>query len=421
MRLGGIYEKLAGLQAIGTDPLAATLGHSRAWLAMIGICAITIGLLLDPLMQEFGWKNGVASSLATVYSLSAMVGSPVVGWILDRFGSKHVMIAGVGITAAGFVTLASSTALPSFYAAFVMIGFGYGCAFFLAIQTLIARRMGDEKNLGMGIFAGVGSIGAAIFSLTLGSAITHLGWRTTTYAIAILFAALIFIVVRYIPAAPKAEKIAGLAEPVVTRNALPLRLIASPYFVLAVLVSALASFGMTSIYFHVVPILLKTGLSNDHAHAVFGATWLLAGLGSFCLGAVAQRLGARTVLAASLLCCATGTACLLFIDDGLIGFLAVALFILLWGTTANAVNQFIPIVLVDGLGPEHLGVLVGIQSALMGIVGSFAPILTGILYDQNAGYAVPVMTSACTTLIAFSLAVSLAWRSRHRARSDMPA
>ncbi len=381
---------------------------------MIGTCAISVGLLMDPLRREFGWSNGAASVLATIYSLSCMLGSPLIGLIVDKFGAKPVMAAGIVITAAGFLLVAFSSTLPAFYAAFLLIGVGYGGAFYLAIWKIVPERLGDQKNLGMGVFAGVGSIGAAIFSVTAGVVIAELGWRIAAIAAAGIVLAMTPVVIKFIPAPLKVNANEAVSAPAFTGGAEPGRMMLSPYFSLAVFVSALAAFGMSSVFFHIVPILTKTGLTEQQASQVFGATWLVSGIGSLCIGAVAHRIGASTALAGAMFLGAAGTVFLLLIGTGPLSALAIGLFILLWGATANAVNQFMPILFAERFGAAHLGLLLGVQSALMGIVGSIAPVATGMLYDRYEGYTIPVLTSIGVTFTAFIFALGLSRGLRRR-------
>jgi nitrate/nitrite transporter NarK len=86
-----------------------------------------------------------------------------------------------------------------------------------------------------------------------------------------------------------------------------------------------------------------------------------------------------------------------------LAIVAASLFIVLWGATANAINQFLPLLIVERFGSVHLGVLIGVQGALMGLVGSFAPIVTGSLYDRYSSYAAAIGASVIATFIAVAL------------------
>jgi MFS family permease len=162
---------------------------------------------------------------------------------------------------------------------------------------------------------------------------------------------------------------------------------------------------MSGVYYHVVSIFLKAGFSGKLASAVFGASWILSGIGSLCSGAVANRLGTKNVLAGSLLLGATGTLALAFVARAQLGMMSAGIFVVLWGATANAVTQFLPILLVERFGSAHLGALIGVQSALMGLAGSFAPMVTGTLYDAYASYQIAILACTVATVIACALVV----------------
>ncbi len=385
--------------------LRSLLALALTGFVLVGVCAISVGLLLDPLMSEFHWKNAAASAMATVYSLAAMLSGPVVGILIDRFGSKRLMIAGIAITALGYLGLGFCHALPQFYAAFVLIGVGYGGAFFLASSTLIAKQMGEHKNLAMGIWMGAGSTGAACFSFAVAWSLTAYGWRTTALTAAVLVATMVPVTMAFIPG-HKIEA-AGAARRDSKRAAIPWGLLIAPAFALLCGAGAFAAFGMSGVYFHAVPILLKAGFTEHAAGIIFGASWILSALGSMVVGAISDRFGTARVLKASLLVGALGTLALGVAPSMHLGVVAAIVFIVLWGATANAVNQFVPILIVERFGPVHLGFLVGVQGAVMGVVGAFAPIVTGALYDRYASYAAAIAVSVLMNILALALVACL--------------
>jgi MFS family permease len=186
-----------------------------------------------------------------------------------------------------------------------------------------------------------------------------------------------------------------------------MKLLLSPEFLVMTAASAFAAFGMSAIYFHTVPIFVKAGFTDKSASSILGASWILSAVGSLASGALSDRIGTRRVLAGSLLLGSIGTFALLLASQAEFGVLAVVSFIVLWGATANAINQFLPLLLMEYYGPVHLGALVGVQGALMGIVGSFAPVITGFLYDHYSSYSVSILAGGGTTLIALILVVVL--------------
>ena len=315
------------------------------------------------------------------------------------------MVAGTLMVAAGYGALAYCQTLVEFYAAFLVIGVGYGGSFYLASSTLIAAQMGEQKNVSMGIWMLAGSVGAALFSLAITWQLGAYGWRKTTLVSALLVASMVPVMLVLIPKHRPAVR-----NPDVSKShfrAIPWRMLVDPAFLLMSAASAFASFGMSAVYYHAVPILVQAGFSAPTAGAILGTSWVLSGVGSLCLGAVSNRFGVATILRFSLLFNAIGTACLLVGASAAFGFVAAGVFVLLWGATANAVNQFLPILVFERFGAIHLGVLVGVQGAIMGLVGSFAPIVTGSLYDRFSTYAASIVVSVIATLVAVALTLSL--------------
>jgi MFS family permease len=398
-------------RADGQPPRLATMssrwrmltGLSTINFLIVGVCAVSVSLLLTPLMAEFSWKNSSASGIATAYSLASLLASPVLGMLIDRYGERIVMSGGLAAIGAGYLGLSFCRTLIEFYADFVVIGVGYGAAYYLASTTIVAKRMGAQKNLGMGILFGAGSAGAAAIAIVLGWSIKGFGWRETSMTTALLMFSLIpltWLIVRDVDAV-ETLSIAGSKGS--KRSPPPAKLFVSPYFLLVTAASAFAAFGMGGINFHVVPILLRAGLSGQLASGVFGASWLLSAIGSLGAGAVANRFGAKRILAISLLLGAIGTLALAFVQNVHIGVLSIIIFVVMWGATANCINQFLPIMFIDRYGAEHLAIVLGVQSALMGLVGSFAPMATGALYDLYKDYGGAIFASAAGCMIAFAI------------------
>jgi MFS family permease len=160
---------------------------------------------------------------------------------------------------------------------------------------------------------------------------------------------------------------------------------------------------MSGIYYHVVSVLLKAGYSAYLAGLVFGASWLLSALGSLVLGVVADRLGAKPILAEGMLACGLGTLLLLGAGETSVGGVCVGTFAILWETSANSASQFLPVILAARFGSQNLGALIGVQSAIAWIAGAGAPIVTGLLYDRSGNYRLAIYLSASATFVAFVL------------------
>ena len=64
-----------------------------------------VGVWVDSLEQEFGWSRTQLSIAFSVGQLEASVMGPVIGMLVDRIGSRKVVLIGISIIGIGFILL----------------------------------------------------------------------------------------------------------------------------------------------------------------------------------------------------------------------------------------------------------------------------------------------------------------------------
>jgi len=369
-----------------------------------GSSSVAIGILINRWMIELGWPNGLTSSIATGFTLAVVFVAPGVGVALDKLGARPVMTFGVLAASTGFLMVSRCHTPYGMLAAFVLAGIGCCASFSVPSAVVVTNWMESQKSLGMGIVLGATSVGAALFSVLIGRWSEAYGWRVTMELIAALVAAMIPFTLLTVRTRPQRHpKSCDHASEHSDTGRGRRDLLLSATFIIATASSALFAIAMSGIYFHVVSVLIKAGYSAYLAGLVFGATWLLSALGSLMLGVIAERLGAKTTLAGALFSCALGTLFLVGAGGARIGVACVVAFIVLWGTSANSVAQFVPVIFVERFGSQHLGTLIGVQFAIMGVAGASAPVVTGLLYDKFADYRPAIYLSTSTAFLAFVL------------------
>jgi predicted MFS family arabinose efflux permease len=326
------------------------------------------------------------------------------------------MAFGVIAFAAGFLSASRCDTFYGMLASFVCAGIGFGASFYVPSSVVVTSWMQEKKSLGMGIVWGAASVGAAVCSPLIGWCIEAYGWRVASAAIAGLTAMMLPVALLGIRTRPRSiTKTLYCAldqpKPLLAQK----KLLLSTAFIVATTSSALFGIGMLGIYYHVVPVLIKAGYPTHMASLVLGVSWVVSAFGSLLLGAVAERLGAKAVLAGALVSCALGTLFLLGAGEATIGITCVVAFVALWGMSANSVSQFIPVIFAERFGSSRLGTLVGVQSSVMGIAGAAAPIVTGLLFDKFSDYRVSIYLSACAMFLAFVAVLFV--RAPNRAKS----
>jgi MFS family permease len=167
---------------------------------VVGVTALTLlvsagvrsapGVFLVPMLPDFGFDRGALSFAASLGILLFGLGAPLGGWLMDRFGPKRLMLAGMLLVAGSMLVswrMASAWELHLFWGALSGIGTGLASAVLgaaVATRWFVARR-----GLVTGIFGASTSAGQLVFILVLAVLVNSLGWRTSVLLIGIIAAA----------------------------------------------------------------------------------------------------------------------------------------------------------------------------------------------------------------------------------------
>ena len=123
--------------SIGTI-VASRTGFFFGWWVVFASAAIVFltggtffygfSALFDPLVAEFGWSRAATSFAFSLRSEVGGIAAPAVGFLVDRVGSRRVMVVGVLAVALGFVLLSRVQNLWAFYGSVVVIAIGISAA-----------------------------------------------------------------------------------------------------------------------------------------------------------------------------------------------------------------------------------------------------------------------------------------------------
>ena len=96
-----------------------------------GLMTQAFGGYVALLSEERGWSKTSLAGAAALQQMEVALLGPVLGWLLDRFGPRLFIRAGVVLFGLGLMALSRIDTLPAFYACFVLIALGTGfCGFF---------------------------------------------------------------------------------------------------------------------------------------------------------------------------------------------------------------------------------------------------------------------------------------------------
>lgn len=244
----------------------------------------SMGVLINPLTEEFGWSRGDISFGATCLTLGIIVGMLTTGHLIDKYGSRRILILSVIVSIVVVMTgpLYIST-LPLFYLMLILGAIVGGPTNTVGYARIIACWFDRRRGLFIGISAAGMGLGFALVPLLTDYAVNYGGWEAGYYALGLVMLfmvmpALIFLI------KDKPEDLGLLADgddvddkkrfsALDENNSLTLlEAVKTPTFCLLYVIIACVAFSMMGILTQIVPMLTDKGIDTSTAALVASAT-----------------------------------------------------------------------------------------------------------------------------------------------------
>lgn len=377
--------------------------------------------LFNPIEDEFGWSR---ASVAFAFSLRSEVGglaSPIVGFLVDKVGSRRLMMIGIVFVALGFVFLSRTSSLATFYASVIVIAIGMsmtaGPVGMVAIAHWFHRRRGRALSF---MTAGAGTSGVMVLVLEL--LISSFGWRDALVVMAVVQLVVCFplaMTIRNRPdeiglypdgdPAPVLEPGASHspihAEGLTLRQAIGTRAFWQMSFAVM-----LTNVGMIAVIVHQIPYFTKNiGLSEGLAAGTVTAMTLISLSGRFGMGQLADIQDKRRVLASSFALCALALLLFATIYEPWQIIYALPVFAVGWG----GIIPVRPAFQAEYFGMKAFGAIQGIVFTIATLGGFIGPVVAGWMYDQTDSYRLAFVILSAGALLAVSLTLTMskpAWK-----------
>lgn len=357
--------------------LAGFFGVMASFAAVV---PYTFGVFLKPLSNAFGWHREAISAGFSIAALTVAAASPGLGFLLDRFGPRRIVLPCIAIFSAGYASLAWLTPrILHFYAAFFLIGLvGNGTAYLgysRAISTWFVRRRG----LALSVMLAGGSCGAMILPVFAQAAITRCGWRAA-YAILGVSAFIIGFPLAAIFLKERAGAVhANLSakQDGMVRGALGSRI----FWIIAITVCLYAA-SLNGVLAHLSAILTDRGVSSGgaaYAVSIIGGTALI---GRVLTGLFLDRFFGVRVSQWMLLMTSIGIVILSVAHSPATGLIAASLI----GFSMGSEGDITPYLLSRYFGLKRLSTLYSLTWTTYALGAAAAPILVGKLFDSLGSY-----------------------------------
>ena len=81
---------------------------------------------VQPIIREFGWSYTQVSFAFSLRGLETGIFAPLVGFLVDRFGSRILLLIGSIIVGLALIIMSLTHSLAMFYICFLFLGLGGG-------------------------------------------------------------------------------------------------------------------------------------------------------------------------------------------------------------------------------------------------------------------------------------------------------
>ena len=371
---------------------------------------------LGPLAEEFDVGYATATLVFAAAAGSEAVLGPIVGYLIDRFGSRRVMLAGIPLYAAGFFLLSlAPSLLIVFIAVAAVISPGVNMGVFAPTATAVSHWFHRRRAVALSIATVGFGVGGLLVSF-LQYFIDAYDWRVAARAAAVVIIVVGFPVALFLmrnrPAdeglvpdgGPPPEERPGTRAVTPTVDLTPREALGSLAFWGIVFWFGLRMFVVASISIHFIRLIETKDFSAAQA-AVLLSIFAVATIPCrLALGAVTDRVR-KNRLAAALGLVQIGALVILLNAHEFWHLIAfVLVYAVAWG---GGGATMITALRADYFGLRFFATIGGMINTVVIIGIMVGPVTTGLIYDRTGSYdlamwAFLAATAASATIILFT-------------------
>ena len=346
----------------------------------------------EPLVEDFGWSYTQISFAASLRGLEMGLLFPLIGFLVDRFGSRKLIFCGVVVVGFGLLVLSFTQSLAMFYGSFLLLGFGVGGVSSVVSMTVVANWFRKKVGIALGVMmSGFGASGLLVPVIV--RLIDVYNWRNTLIILGLgmwsLGIPLSFVIRNrpeqygYLPDGTSSSdqggdnEIQDKAVEIGVREALK-----NNSFWYLNIAETIRFMALAAVVTHVMPYLSSVGISRASAGLVAGAIPLFSIIGRFGLGWLGDILDKKYVMAMALLSMSLGMLAFGYVQVMWLLFV----FLVLFSSGSGGSMVLRGAILREYFGRDSLGKILGITMGFASIGGIIGPTLAGWVFDTLGSY-----------------------------------
>lgn len=375
------------------------------------------GALFNPIVHEFGWSR---ASVSFAFSLRSEVGgiaAPVVGFMVDRVGSRRLMMFGVALVALGFVLLSRIESLPGFYGAVIVIALGMSATGGPVGMVAIAHWFRKRRGRALAMMT-VGAGASGVMVLVLEALISGFGWRSALVIMGATQLAVCMPLAMSVRNRPEEIGLRPDNEPPDGDDPAPAEgggfapqegmtvaeALRSTSFWRLSLAVMLTNLGTTAIIVHQIPFFTSSvGLSEGLAAATVTVMTLMSLVGRLSFGQAADFMDKRFVMAGAFALSAASLLLFATVYEPWQVVYTLPVFALGWGGMIPTRPAF----QAEYFGLRAFGAIQGLVFTVATFGALIGPVFAGWVYDQTESYRLAFVILAAGSFLAVPMVLSI--------------
>jgi sugar phosphate permease len=361
----------------GGGAMLALVTAFLALFSIVGFALYGLPFFYDFMVRDLGWTR---QQVTSGNALSKLLVGPLFGFlagaVVDRFGPRRLMLAGIVMAGVALIGLGGATTLAAFYFFYLFNALGYVCGGPLPNQVLLSRWFEGARGKAMGIaYLGIG-IGGAAVPLLANALVQSLGWRDALRALGVLMIVIAFPAAFFVkepPAAPAAAPAAPLGS-----------ILRRPAFYLLALAS-MCSIGAVGGTMQNLKLYLSLdrGLTQGDTARILSLVLVGSLVGRLLMGWLADRWAKKHVMLLVYALVAATIPLLAFAPTPALIHVGAFLF----GIGLGGDYMIIPLMAAELFGLKVLGRLMGIILTADGVAEATVPMGVAALRDASGSYS----------------------------------
>ena len=369
-----------------------------------------ISVFVDPLITDLAITR---TQLTIAYMIGTLVAALALPWIgrgMDVYGVRKAMVL-IGLVFGG-VLLAMSLVhgFAGLTAGFVLLRMSGQGALALAATTVVASWFWHRRGLALGIVGGAGSLGITLTPLAANALIDAVGWRQAWVIEGMVVLAVIvpmaLFAIRNRPADigqhPDGRESLHIHAREPAGSTVAQARTTLFFWVILAAVSVSAAL-VTAVGFHQISILGERGLTPALAAANFIPQAIATLTAMLIVGALADRISARWLIAGSMITLSAGLAFAAFVRPGPTALVFATLIGFSGGATRVIETAEVP----RYFGLAHLGSIRGWITGAAVAASALGPVAYSLGQSATGTFSAALFGSAVLPIVVLIVALRL--------------